>query len=162
MSNGIIARELIIADLKSQLSAARAEVERMERERTAMMADLGLAVDKAEQFRTRLKTVEAGYEKYKHLDKVLTDPIFKTGEISIDIKQDLWAIIKSAALSPEPPKPVCEWTKEASKAEYDVWIIGCTKKEHTFEDCSPTSDGKKYCPYCGLKIVEKPGKEGDA
>jgi uncharacterized coiled-coil DUF342 family protein len=47
-----------IQQLCSQLSASREEVERLVRTRNELLADLGMAIDKAESFRARLKEKE--------------------------------------------------------------------------------------------------------
>jgi 2-iminoacetate synthase ThiH len=57
--------------------------------------------EERDDLKKRVEIIQEVFVRFKHLDSALLNPAFKTGELSIDIKYDLWTAIKSVALPKE-------------------------------------------------------------
>lgn len=61
-----------------------------------------------------------------------------------------------AAMAGQPPlNNTCEWTPWREIGE---WVASCGTN-WTFDDATPTDAGMKFCPGCGLRLVEMWGEE---
>lgn len=88
-----------------------------------------------------MKPIADIYEKYKHLDAILSKPV-SSPSFKGDILRECWAAITAAA-------GVCHWVREDEEA--DSYRTDCG---HLWEFTTggPTENGARFCLYCGRAV----------